>query len=512
MSVLGSLVYYFGTNFKWAWDLINKSRAVRRWLSKITINNAIGNGPKRPNPLSLLADYTSWESLTDRTYTGRHLPPIKRAPAELPDIDRVARLFAYRDGRWKRSQKSTLLFSYFAQWFTDGFLRTDRESPLRKKNTSNHEIDLSPLYGLGKEETDIVRSQEFGRLRSQTIKGEEYPLYLYADGGVKPEFEDLNMFVPEWVAMPLRATLFAMGGNRANIQIGYVMLNVLFLREHNRVANTLAEAHPDWDDERLFQTARNVVIVEVIKLVIEEYINHLSPFHLKLIADPTSFYKEAWYRQNWMTVEFNLLYRWHSLTPPKISLDGKETAIDVTMFNNGLITARGLGALIEEASTQPCGELGLHNTMDFLIERAEKPSIQQAREAELASFNDYREMSQLSRLTSFAQITKDVELQKELSELYEHDIDRVEFIVGLFAEDNPRNSVTSELMGRMVAFDAFSQALTNPLLAERVYNETTFSPEGMEIIRSTTSLFDVVHRNIPDTGKTFKVSLTRLDI
>ncbi len=47
------------------------------------------------------------------------------------------------------SEKSTVLFSYFAQWFTDGFLRGDYRDPL--KNTSNHDIDLSNLYGLKSE-------------------------------------------------------------------------------------------------------------------------------------------------------------------------------------------------------------------------------------------------------------------------------------------------------------------------------------------------------------------------
>jgi prostaglandin-endoperoxide synthase 2 len=50
-----------------------------------------------------------------------------------------------------------------------------------------------------------------------------------------------------------------MGVERANVQVGYVMLNVLCLREHNRLCKLLVEKYPDWDDERLFQTARNIL-------------------------------------------------------------------------------------------------------------------------------------------------------------------------------------------------------------------------------------------------------------
>ena len=89
-------------------------------------------------------------------------------------------------------------------------------------------------------------------------------------------------------------------------------------------------------------------------------------------------------------------------------------------------------------------------------------------------------------------------------------MNNIEFYVGLFAEDTQVNSVLPELMGLMVAFDAFSQVLTNPLLSQRVFNETTFSPAGMEIINSTSTLSEILHRNVPDKGRKYRVSLTRL--
>lgn len=66
-------------------------------------------------------------------------------------------------------------------------------------------------------------------------------------------------------------------------------------------------------------------------------------------------------------------------------------------------------------------------------------------------------------------------------------------------------------MATMVSFDAFSQALTNPLLAPRIYNEDTFSRAGMEIIEATESLSDIVRRNVPCGSEPYFVSLTRRD-
>ncbi len=51
-------------------------------------------------------------------------------------------------------------------------------------------------------------------------------------------------------------------------------------------------------------------------------------------------------------------------------------------------------------------------------------------------------------------------------------------------------------MATMVAVDAFSQALTNPLLAPDNFKTETFSEAGMKEINSTTTLNDIVQRNI----------------
>ena len=101
-------------------------------------------------------------------------------------------------------------------------------------------------------------------------------------------------------------------------------MNVLFLREHNRVARLLEAALPGWGDARLFETARNILIVLLLKIVIEEYINHIAPYHFEFrLPTPPAFGKrEPWYRTNWMAVEFNLLYRWHSVVPSLLAARG----------------------------------------------------------------------------------------------------------------------------------------------------------------------------------------------
>jgi prostaglandin-endoperoxide synthase 2 len=511
---------YLLTHFKWLWDFVQSNEGLQHEVNKILINKAIYKVPTRPYPLSTMADYTSWDSLTDRTFSSRHLPPSDRDPATLPPLDDLKPLFLRRNDTGLLSDKSTVLFPYFAQWFTDGFLRTNRQNNL--KNTSNHDIDLSPLYGLNKGITDALRSYQGGKLDHQFINGEEYPPYYFEDaehGIVKDKFKSITMVYPGYVYPDgtthpghidpdKKAKLFAMGKETSNVQIGYVMMNTLFLREHNRICDRLAERYPTWDDERLFQTARNILIVLLIKVVIQEYINHISPYYFKFLADPKPFRNERWYRQNWMAVEFNLLYRWHSLVPSLVSLDGQELPMYQTMWNNDMVIQHGLGRLFEAASLQPAGQIGLLNTPSFLID-VDLKSVQLGRDARLKSYNDYRELCEFPRVTDFDQITGNPEAQDLLRQIYGN-VDNIEFYVGLFAEDVRENSALPSLIGRLVGVDAFSQALTNPLLNEHIFNADTFTPLGMEIIESTRNLSEILHRNIPQPDRPFTVTMTQV--
>lgn len=271
------------------WSLVNRTPALARFFSRLIVDNAVRKAPSRPLAMSTMTPYTSWASLNDRTWFSRYLPP--RMDASLPPVAEVAALFQVRPEGPRVSTRSTLLFPSFAQWFTDGFLMTVDAD--RRRTATNHQIDLSQLYGLHEEQTQALRlhggARQKGRLRSVTTATGEWPPPLYDKAGAKrPEFAVL----PEPVKIPAtlpgakRATIFAFGGERANATTFTAMVNVLFLREHNRLAGTLEAAHPGWDDDRVFETARNINIVQLIRIVVEEYINHISPCWLQLLSSP----------------------------------------------------------------------------------------------------------------------------------------------------------------------------------------------------------------------------------
>ena len=508
---------------------------VATFVNKLLVNGAVERIPSRPLPYSTMSDYTSWASLTDRTFCGRHLPSAV-VPTDLPDANQVAEtLFLRPASGMRESLKSTVMFAHFAAWFTDSFLRIDPRD--HRRNTSNHDVDLCNLYGLNSAQTDELRSKQGGKLKSQFINGEEFPPRLYDENlRVKDEFANnqllkpgvidtlkrakafgiakmYNPDLPVDMSEPLDPELFAVGTERVNFQTGYVVFNTLFLREHNRICDALQKAYGEWNDDRLFETARNILIVVLLRIVIEEYINHISPLHFKYRFVGGAFEKQAWYRQNWMSVEFNLLYRWHSMVPDAYHFGTKGSAggsrmvpTTETYFNNKLFIDRGVGGVLDDASRQKAGEIGLFNTTPSLLP-IETFSVLAGRFFKLPPYSEYRDLSQAPLVKSFEDISPDPEVQARLRALYKT-VDRVEYFPGLFAEPVTKNAAVPTMIGRLVAADAFSMAMTNPLLAARIWeNEDTFTRVGMGIIQETKSIHDLVKRNTRTGNDTFYVNM-----
>jgi len=494
---------------------------INRLASRIIINRFGYSTTPRPRPFSLLADYTSWRSLTDKTYTGRHLPPDDGA-LDLPPVADVVELWKRAPGQEIPSFDTSMLFSFFAQWFTDSFLRTDLAD--RNKNFSNHEIDFCQLYGMNATQTNILRLGTGGKLKYQVIDGEIYPPFLFDPKTTKknwvfsdPEFEhlhDRNKLEFMFHKTPVKRLrhVFATGLEHGNSNVGYVLLNTLALREHNRICDALAAANPDWaeDDERLFQVARNINTVLLLKIVVGDYVKHISSIDFPFTVVPGMAEKQSWYRSNWITMEFNLLYRWHSMVPDAFVINGNSYAPDEYRVNSDLLLDYGVEELLTSSSRQLAGRIGLKNTPGFFFDpmplkdpntgeiddrSVHERTVQMGRDARLRSMNDYREAFGLGRLTSFQALTDDAELRTRLKDLYKK-IDNVEWHVGIFAEKHAPGAMLGELMTTMVAYDAFTHALTNPLLSKQVYNEATFSRTGLEIIEATTTFSDYVKRNL----------------
>jgi prostaglandin-endoperoxide synthase 2 len=469
--------------------------------------------PPPPAPAFAPSSYVSWPGLADRSYTGRHLPPDPAWTGALPSLDELFDTLFRRQGEMKPCKATTALFCFFAQWFTDSFLRTDRKD--RRRHTGNNEIDFCQIYGLDETTALTLRAKQGGLMRMRpSPAGDRLPFLVLRDGPgqgeIDPAFRSLpyiddnfragveKLLLPEPFGPERWQNLYATALDRGNSTIFYTALSTMCVREHNRLARELAGLHPEWADDRLFETARLINIHNILEIVIEDYINHIAgagTFRL----DANFAERQPWYRTNRISIEFNLLYRWHSLVPDRVSFDGKSLGHLDYRFNNLVLENSTPEALINAASAVPAGRVGVRNTPDVL-RHAEIASFALAREFRLQPFNAYCERFGQPKYDSIEDLAgPDKETAESLNRLYQGDVDKVEFLVGLYAERRSAgdpDSVLPPTLRTMVAVDAFTHILTNPVLSGQV-QEAVFTDDIKHLIADTGGIGGLMERNSP---------------
>lgn len=118
---------------------------------------------------------------------------------------------------------------------------TSRENPRENANQATTWLDVSALYGSTVQVSRALRSFEKGKLL--TSPGNYLPfnsmgLPMRTRPGVDP------------------TQLFAGGDPRTNEDWVMLAVHTLLLRDHNRMCDLLAAQHPEYDDERIYQTIR----------------------------------------------------------------------------------------------------------------------------------------------------------------------------------------------------------------------------------------------------------------
>ncbi|MGY2050002.1 peroxidase family protein [Methylobacterium sp. JK268] len=413
----------------------------------------------------------------------------------LPEVARVRRLFSPPDEAPRRSRTSTCLVPAFGQYLTDCLRRPGPQAP---------GLDLRALYGRTPAQTASLRLSDGargwrGRLRSQVFNGEEYAPFLYDGAGRlrDPAFAALDRPArwPPGAAPPLddqMETLFAFGGRWANATPLTAMINTLLMREHNRVAGEVERRNPDFDDERVFQTARRILVASFARLAAGEFLGHLAPPAAGPVADlppdrvPGPVGATA--------VVLGLACRWHGLLPESIGWRGRgRIPVGALGLDNAPLLDVGLHAALAAASAEPAAEPGPLNTAPALQAEDDR-LLALGRAARLAPYNRYRVAYGLAPARSIAEINPDPAVAGLLADLY-GDADRVELYPGLVAEPLDEGAPLPALARRMIVAEIRSQSRANPLVAESAGTAETFTPWGLDLLREPVSLRELVRRN-----------------
>ncbi|XP_067165411.1 prostaglandin G/H synthase 1 isoform X2 [Apteryx mantelli] len=438
-----AVFHFVLTHFKWLWDVINAT-FVRDTLMRLVL-------------------------------TGRK---------QLPDAQLLAERFLLRRKFEANPKGTNLMFAFFAQHFTHQFFKTYGKMGRGFTKALGHGVDLGHLYGDNLQRQHQLRLFRDGKLKFQVVDGEVYP----------PTVADAPVHMVYPPAMPKEQQM-AMGQEVFGLLPGLCLYATLWLREHNRVCDILKQEHPTWSDEQLFQTARLILIGETIKIVIEDYVQHLSGYFLSLKFDPELLFGVQFQYRNRIAVEFNQLYHWHGLMPDSFVIQGEEYSYEQFLYNTSMLMHYGVEALVESFSKQIAGRIGGGQTINANVLKVAVGVIKESRQLRLQPFNEYRKRFGMKPYKSFQELTGEEEKAAELEELY-GDIDALEFYVGLLLEKPQPDSLFGESMVEIGAPFSLKGLLGNPICSPEYWKPSTFGgATGFEIVK-TASLEKLVCLNV----------------
>jgi hypothetical protein len=329
------------------------------------------------------------------------------------------------------------------------------------------------------------------------------------------------------------------------------ILHTLFALEHNAICDRLRLEFPHWEDEQLFQTARLVNAALIAKIHIAEWTPALLGHKTLQFGMKANWWGIAGERLTKLfgrfgrgavvsgipgsaqdhagvpfslTEEFVSVYRMHSLLPDSIEFrrlgDGKVVRTlqmeDVLREKAHAIISEGLtvsDVLYSMGITNP-GALKLHNFPNFLRNLSLPPDASGAtevvdlgaidvlrdRERGVPRYNQFRRLLRLKPYNSIEELTENEDWVKDLREVYNNDVERVDLLVGTLAEKPPEGFGISE-----TAFRIFLLMAPRRLKSDRFftddYTPRMYSRIGLDWI-SNNDMTSVLLRHYPELKTT----------
>ena len=98
---------------------------------------------------------------------------------------------------------------------------------------------------------------------------------------------------------------------------------------------------------------------ETIKIVIEDYVQHLSNYNYKLLFEPELLFDVPHQYSNRISVEFNHMYHWHPLMPDTFNISGTVYTVKDFLFRPDLVVKHGMKDFMEGLLNQRAGAVSM---------------------------------------------------------------------------------------------------------------------------------------------------------
>jgi hypothetical protein len=389
----------------------------------------------------------------------------------------------------------------------------DSDGPPTFINTETHWWDGSQIYGTNPEQQQFLRTRQDGKLRI----GANGRAALPDDPKLSPTM------VPGW-------------------WVGLSLMRTIFTLEHNAICDRLRADYPNWTDDALFERARLVNAALIAKI-------HTAEWTPAVISHPTTVYA---LRANWfgiagerlwkafgriskksevisgipgsetnhygvpyaLTEEFTSVYRMHPLIPDDYSFRSVSDDSPLRQLGFGDLTGPaaeqlqdelGLDDVLYSLGTMPPGVVCLHNYPRFLqdFERPDGNHIDVAatdvlriRELGVPRYNEFRRLMHLKPARTFEEMTDNAEWAEQMRRVYRDDVERVDLMVGMYAERRPKGFAFSDTAFRIFILMA-SRRLNSDRFLTRDFNTEVYTPAGMDWLKQNT-MNTVLLRHFPE--------------
>ena len=387
------------------------------------------------------------------------------------------------------------------------------DGPPTYVNPASHWWDASGIYGSDEATTRRLRSYTDGK--------------LIVDQGRLPTDPETGITIT---------------GFNDNWWVGLGLLHTLFSLEHNAICERLHSEYPSWSDEQLFNTARLINAALMAKI-------HTVEWTPGILGHPTL---QLGMRANWwglaterlyrifgrlsdseaisgipgspvdhhsapfaLTEEFASVYRLHPLIPDDLEIRSLSTGEVLKQLTFPQVAGRNAQSVIDnDVSVEDVyysfgichpGAITLHNYPRFLRD-LELPGgrridlaavdVMRDRERGVPRYNQFRKLLHLQPVKSFEELAQNPVWAEELREVYDNDIDRVDLMVGMYAETPPKGFGFSDTAFRIFILMA-SRRLKSDRFFTTDYTPQVYTRAGMDWINDN-DMTSVLVRHYPE--------------